>query len=150
MELAEWKVSEITFNQLGGRDRPEFYPDNRLTERQADELPELINKIRGSLSKTKTKLISSEGYLRRIQASAHDRLLPIIDCQAGNYYLFVNAKGKVAPCSFTIEEYGRDISSILNTEDFESLPYSFQTGKRNSQALACKDCPCTNVHGKFS
>src|SRR5688572_15304270 len=29
-ELAGWGIEEITFNQLGGRDRPDFFPPHRL------------------------------------------------------------------------------------------------------------------------
>ena len=44
-EMAAWGFHELTFNPLGGRDRPEFFPDNRLlpdqVRRFADELPGL-------------------------------------------------------------------------------------------------------------
>ena len=33
-ELASWGIREITCNQLGGADRPEFFPTNRLLPEQ--------------------------------------------------------------------------------------------------------------------
>jgi hypothetical protein len=29
VRLATWGIEEVTFNQLGGNDRPEFYPEHR-------------------------------------------------------------------------------------------------------------------------
>ena len=37
-ELATWGIAEITFNQLGGRDRPEFHPSHRLRPADVDAL----------------------------------------------------------------------------------------------------------------
>src|SRR5439155_21528508 len=33
-EVAGWGVAELTFNALGGNDRPEFYPQHRLCVEQ--------------------------------------------------------------------------------------------------------------------
>ncbi|MBK9207187.1 MAG: hypothetical protein IPL71_02295 [Anaerolineales bacterium] len=48
MEMAGWGIKELTFNQLGGIDRPQFYPDNRLLPEQAvwfaNELPQIQKK----------------------------------------------------------------------------------------------------------
>jgi radical SAM protein with 4Fe4S-binding SPASM domain len=149
-ELANWGVKEITFNQLGGRDRPEFYTENRLSVDQANHLPEIASKIESVIRNTGARLIFSESYFRRILATAQGKKLPILDCNPGSYYMFVNAQGKIAPCSFTTDEYGIDISSIKTLADFEHLPSTFHQNKVSKQAHFCHDCPSTNVHGKFS
>jgi MoaA/NifB/PqqE/SkfB family radical SAM enzyme len=40
-ELADWGIDEITFNQLGGRDRPEFFPAHRLSAQDARDFSAL-------------------------------------------------------------------------------------------------------------
>jgi sulfatase maturation enzyme AslB (radical SAM superfamily) len=150
IEFADWGIKEITFNQLGGRDRPEFYPENRLSVEQVTRLPEFASHIQEAISNTQAKLIFSENYFRRILATAKGEKLPIRDCKPGSYYMFVNAYGRISPCSFTTDEYGVDMSSIQSLADFEKLPLVFHQKKTNQQAYYCHDCPCTNVHGKFS
>ena len=150
IELANWGIKEITFNQLGGRDRPEFYPENHSAVEQVIRLPELANQIQKAISSSGTKLIFSGNYYRRILATANGEKLPIRDCKPGSYYMFMNAQGIISPCSFTTSEYGVDISAIQSLEDFEILPFVFHQKKTNQQAFYCQDCPCTNVHGKFS
>jgi sulfatase maturation enzyme AslB (radical SAM superfamily) len=149
-ELADWGVKEITFNQLGGRDRPEFYPENRLSVEQVVRLPGYVNQIQKAISDTEAKLIFSENYYQRILASANNKKLPIRDCKPGSYYMFLNAYGRVSPCSFTTDEYSVDISAIRSLTDFVKLPLVFHQKKNAEQAYLCNDCPCKNVHGKFS
>jgi MoaA/NifB/PqqE/SkfB family radical SAM enzyme len=149
-EFANWGIKEITFNQLGGRDRPEFYPENRLSFEQVKRLPEFANQIQEAISNTEAKLIFSGNYFRRILATTKGEKLPIRDCKPGSYYIFVNAYGRISPCSFTTDEYGVDISAIQSLADFKELPLVFHQKKTAKQAYYCKDCPCTNVHGKFS
>jgi len=150
MEVANWGVKEITFNQLGGRDRPEFYPYNRLSVEQANSIPSLVSRIQNAIKNTGAKLAFSESYFRRISASARGEKLPILNCKPGSYYLFVNAHGRISPCSFTTDEYGLNISSIQTTDAFEELQSVFRQRKALKQASWCHDCPSTNVHGKFS
>ena len=45
VELAGWGIEEITFNQLGGRDRPDFFPTHRL-------LPEHASSLAGEIAPT--------------------------------------------------------------------------------------------------
>lgn len=71
VEFATWGIKEITFNQLGGRDRPEFYPVNRLSVEQVIRLPEFANQIQETLSSTEAKLVFSGNYYRRILATAN-------------------------------------------------------------------------------
>ena len=50
MELAGWGIAEITFNQLGGRDRPEFFPAHRLLPDDAAWLTSEIPRLRARLN----------------------------------------------------------------------------------------------------
>lgn len=149
LEFARWGVQEITFNQLGGRDRPEFYPDHRLTVAQVQRLPEMAHQIQDAIRAMGAHLVFSPSYFKRISATARGEKLPILDCASGRFYLFVNAHGKTAPCIFTLDEYGKPIERIQSPADFEQLPFTFHREKMSQQAPACMDCPNTNVHGKF-
>ncbi len=149
-EFARWGVQEITFNQLGGRDRPEFYPDHRLTIEQVQRLPEMAQQIQDTIREMGAHLVFSPSYFKRISATAHGAKLPILDCAPGRFYMFVNAHGQISPCTFTLDEYGKPLASIQSLADFEQLPFTFHREKIRQQAPACLDCPNTNVHGKFS
>ena len=48
--LAGWGIDEITFNQLGGRDRPEFFPAHRLTAADVAALRDALPALRASLA----------------------------------------------------------------------------------------------------
>ena len=45
--LSQWPISEISFNALGGRDRPEFYANNALTARDLDVFSATLPTLRG-------------------------------------------------------------------------------------------------------
>lgn len=149
-ELASWGIQEITFNQLGGRDRPEFYPENRLTLDQAKQLPVMVEAAQANLRKEGTRLAHSDAYFRRILASASNEPLPIQNCRPGHHYLFVSAQGRIAPCAFTTDEYGSELAALQTSVDIARISSMFATRQRQQKASACRDCPCTNVHGKFS
>ena len=74
-ELATWGFRELTFNQLGGKDRPEFFPDNRLLPKQAGELFATLPALRSALAARGINLRGSPAHLRRIIASTDDELL---------------------------------------------------------------------------
>lgn len=150
VEFARIGVKEITFNQLGGRDRPEFYPGHRLTLEQVQRLPDIARDIEETIRPLGAQIVFSPSYFKRILATTCGEKLPILDCAPGRSYLFVNARGKVAPCTFTLDEYGKDLTSIQSITDWENLSSTFHREKMARQAPACLDCPNTNVHGKFS
>lgn len=150
LEFAQCGVKEITFNQLGGRDRPEFFPAHGLTLEQVQRLPEMVQQIRETIREFGTQIVFSPSYFKRILATTCQEKLPILDCAPGSFYMFVSAQGKVAPCSFTVDEYGISLNSIQSVEDWEQLPSLFRQEKMREQARSCLDCPNTNVHGKFT
>lgn len=149
-ELAAWGVREITFNQLGGRDRPEFHRANRLTLDQASRLATMAADLYRTLAGRGVHLAYTTAYLERILASARDEALPVSDCAPGTRYVFVNAQGRMAPCSFTTDEYGCNLAGTRAMSGPGELHERFSAARRRAPAAACSDCPCTNVHGKFS
>jgi radical SAM protein with 4Fe4S-binding SPASM domain len=148
-ELAAWGIREITFNALGGRDRPEFHPANHLLAGQVDQLLGRLGELQATLAGGGVHLACSDAYRRRLRATAAGRSLPVQDCGPGERYLFVSASGRVAPCAFTTEEYGVAIGALASAEDIAALPLRFRAARAAARAAACADCPCTNVHGKF-
>ena len=61
LELAAWGIEEITFNQLGGRDRPDFFPAHRLLSTQAALLPQQIASLRIKLGRLGVALKGKQG-----------------------------------------------------------------------------------------
>jgi radical SAM protein with 4Fe4S-binding SPASM domain len=149
LELANWGISEITFNQLGGRDRPEFYPDHRLRTGDVDALAAQLPSIRRRLLDFGASLIGGENYLKRIYASARDERNPVHDCGPGENFLFVDEQGRISPCSFTSQDYGIDVRSVKTATDLVSLPRRFRAMQQNERSAQCLDCLSTQVCDKF-
>ncbi len=148
-ELASWGVQEITFNTLGGRDRPEFYPQNRLTPEDVawwcDELPS----IRERMNQRGVQIRGNSDYLGRIVMQAHDQAVPVMDCSPAEQFLFVDECGVIAPCNFTVHGYGIALDDIRRATDLHHLPTFFAARKHRELLAPCCDCRSTQVFGKF-
>jgi MoaA/NifB/PqqE/SkfB family radical SAM enzyme len=149
-ELAEWRVDEITFNQLGGRDRPEFFPDHSLRPSDVEKLRRLLPSLKCELTRQGVRLCGDDNYLQRIEASAWKRDIPVKDCVPGEAFLFIDECGRIAPCSFTSQHYGVCVDEINTVRDFLELPVRYRASRVRAPASACNDCPSTHVFGKFA
>lgn len=149
-ELANWGVDEITFNALGGRDRPEFFPAHRLRIEDVRWLADTFPALKARMAERKVTLCGSEGYLARIHASANNEPLFIQDCGPGQRFLFIDEFGRVSPCNFTTDRYAVHIDEIKSFEDLIALPTRFSQKRQQSLHAACADCPSTQVFAKFS
>jgi MoaA/NifB/PqqE/SkfB family radical SAM enzyme len=150
VELAEWGVDEISFNQLGGDDRPEFRAQHGLLREHAEWLAWNIPRIRAELAQRGVALGGGPAYLRRLVASANGDRIPIDDCGPGEKFLFINEQGQAAPCSFTERPYGVSIDEIGSAETLQQLPKRFATLRMAMRAASCEDCHSTQVFEKFN
>lgn len=149
-ELATWGVQEISFNALGGRDRPEFFARESLLPKQAELLRESIPALRRELADLGVGLLGSEAYLNRIVSSAYGHRLQVDDCNPGRTFLFIDELGRVAPCSFTSQEYGLKEGEFASAENpVGALEMYFRAQRQLACAAACNDCPSTHVFTKF-
>lgn len=149
LELANWGVNEITFNQLGGRDRPEFYPRNRLLPEDAWKLGSGFDLLRERLARRGVLLAGGSDYLNRIQATSDNVRLPVFDCNPGQQQLFIDEDGLISPCHFSTSGYGLPISELHSVESLIQLPDRFRRLQATQQLLACQDCHSTHVFSKF-
>jgi len=148
--LATWGIDEITFNQLGGRDRPEFYPAHRLRPEDVRQLSALLPELYTRLAHRGVRLCGTAGYIDRIDASANDHMLAVADCQPGETFLFIDEFGWISPCSFTTRDYGRSIAQLLSVDDLLDLPRMFSVARGRMPSAECSDCPSTRVFAKFA
>lgn len=148
-QLAEWGVAEVTFNTLGGRDRPEFFPSNRLTGPDAAWLRTELPGLRERLQARGLALRGSPAYLERILQLAQDETYPVADCNPGQQFLFIDERGLAAPCHFTVDGYGLPLENLRSAADLEALPALFWAQKQRQQLAPCLDCRSTQVFGKF-
>jgi radical SAM protein with 4Fe4S-binding SPASM domain len=148
--LADWGIDEITFNQLGGRDRPEFYPAHRLLPAEAFELRAMLPALSKELASLGTRLCANGGYLDRILASSRNEHLPVEDCEPGQRFLFIDENGQVSPCSFTTASYGLPINQITSVADLANLPLRFRKAREARRSPECADCLSTQTFGKFA
>jgi MoaA/NifB/PqqE/SkfB family radical SAM enzyme len=149
-ELATWGIDEITFNQLGGRDRPEFFPANRLLPAQVDALRAELPDLAKRLAARGVRLAGGDAYLDRFAASARGEPWRVDDCRAGERFLFIDERGFAAPCSFTAEECGIPIAEITSADALRSLPAEFARRRMARLPAACRDCHSTQVFAKFA
>ena len=148
--MAAWGIDEITFNQLGGRDRPEFFAPNRLLAGEVERLRRLLPALVAELAGRGVRLCAQPEYLSRIAASTRDEALSVHDCAPGERFLFIDEDGAVAPCSFTTREYGVPTSEIRNLTDLAGLPQRFRAARSGRRSRDCDDCPSTQTFGKFA
>jgi len=148
-DLVNWGIEEITFNQLGGRDRPEFHVANALEPEQVDSFINRFPHLRKELARHGVLLKGSQDYLARIKASAEHRCLPLGDCKPGRNFLFIDELGRISPCAFTSDDCSLDLERISSPSDLDLLPEVFDTMMVASRPAVCQDCTSTQRYGKF-
>ena len=148
--LSDWGIDEITFNALGGRDRPEFYPCHALQPDDVAWLRGVLPALRSSLAARGTRLPGEGSYLDRFAAAASGQPIAVADCGPGQDLLFIDEHGVIAPCDFTVAGYGVPTTSLTTVDDLLALPARFAARQREARAAACDDCRSTRVFAKFS
>jgi len=143
-ELARIGFDELTFNQLGGNDRPEFFALHRLLPAQVEHFVGALPALRSELAEIGLNIRGSASYLERISASTHERRLPVSDCAPGERFLYLTEAGIASPCSFTADTLGVPLASPRIGE----LSVAFRGAR--SRSKSCADCPSTRVFGKFA
>ncbi|MCA1196511.1 radical SAM protein [Sphingomonas sp. R647] len=148
--LAEWGVDEITFNQLGGRDRPAFFPAQRLRAEDITALATLVPALRQRLAARGVTLCGDARYLDRLRASASGEALAVDDCRPGRNFLFIDEHGVAAPCSFSGAAYGVPLAALRTVADLDALPARFAAARAAQRLATCDDCPSTQTFAKFA
>lgn len=147
--LADWGIEELTFNALGGRDRPEFFPDHRLWPEHIAWLRRELPALRQRMKKRGLTILGNDLYLNRLLASATNNQLPITNCLPGQHFLFIDEHGIISPCSYTPHGYGLPLSDLRSAADLHRLPQLFAQRQHQQLLAPCYDCPSTQVFGKF-
>lgn len=150
VEIAGWGIKELTFNQLGGIDRPEFYPANRLLPEQALWLQRELPRIQEKALTGGLKIFGTNQYLERVSASSRDLTISIDDCDPGRNFLFINEENLVSPCNFTTNSYGIPLSEVNSPESLLNLAERFRFKQLHERAAACNNCLSTQIFEKFS
>jgi MoaA/NifB/PqqE/SkfB family radical SAM enzyme len=148
-EMALWGFDELTFNPLGGNDRPEFFAEHRLTVSQVEQLSRDLIGLRTECKNMGLLIRGGYGYLNRLLAAARGECIPIDDCKPGETFLFIDERGLVSPCSFTCGTLGIPVSQWIAEGAFKASKDFLQT-KRILRNAACEDCFATNVFDKFT
>lgn len=146
---AAWGVDEVSFNQLGGRDRPEFWPAHRLTPHNVAalraELPALRRELHGRLT-----ICGGDAYVRRIEETTRGAALRVEACTIAENFLFIDEDGRIAPCSFTPDHFARAIAEIRSPADLDALIAWFGRQQIIHPARDCADCPSTQQFAKWA
>lgn len=147
--LADWGVDEISFNQLGGRDRPEFYHSHGLSSDDVARLADEVPRLRSELRQVGTTLLGGAAYLERFADSVAGRPLPITDCRVAETFLFIDEAGRVAPCSFAPEHFEITVDGLQCPADLDALPPRLRSHQSGNAHRDCADCPSTQQFAKF-
>lgn len=149
-QLANWGTDEITFNQLGGRDRPAFFPAQRLLPADIADLAARLPALKQDLKARGVTLCGDALYVERLAASADDRALAVADCGQGRPFLFIDEAGIAAPCSFSGGAYGVPIATLRTVADLNGLAARFAGARAAHRLATCDDCPSTQQFAKFA
>lgn len=149
-ELAGWGIAEITFNQLGGRDRPEFYPAHRLMPADVDRIAAVLPAVRRQLAQRGVTIVGGERYLERFRMSAAGIANRVEDCGPGESFLFIDEQGRMAPCGFTNGDYAVRLDEVTTAVDIAALPFRFRTLRDRRRSPHCDDCLSTQFCDKFA
>jgi MoaA/NifB/PqqE/SkfB family radical SAM enzyme len=149
-DVASWGVDELTFNLLGGRDRPEFFDANRPLPEQFNNFTSQLHTLRTELSSSGLTIAGHKSYLERLAAAANNIPRAVNDCRPGERFLFINEIGMVSPCSFTTDELGTPLAEIRTAEDVIALHARFSCARLITRPMVCNDCPSTQVFEKFT
>jgi MoaA/NifB/PqqE/SkfB family radical SAM enzyme len=144
--LARLGVDEVSLNRLGGRDRPDFFAQHRLGAADLAELMRELPALRRELSPRGLCIVGSDAYLERLVSLERGERASLAACNPGQTFLFVDEHGQVAPCSFTLPEYGEPVQAGMTAT---ALSRSFSLRQCSRRAAACDDCQSTHVFGKF-
>lgn len=148
-QLISWGIDEITFNQLGGNDRPEFYREHRLRPVDVEALAAMLPGLRDRMWAQGIRLSGGPQYLQRFRSSASGERLPIDNCGPGKKFLFIDERGRIAPCSFTLADYGMHIDELRSVDDLMALHARYDRALVQRRSRWCEDCPSTQVFQKF-
>jgi MoaA/NifB/PqqE/SkfB family radical SAM enzyme len=175
--LATWGIDEISFNQLGGNDRPEFHATHRLVLADVERFGAELPRVRESLAARGIRLLGGDRYLERLRATATGRNLRVADCspaaqivarggeaadatrardyvgdamRASEQTLFITEAGIVAPCSFTTADYGVPVSELDSVAALRALPARVRAKRAAQRSPWCDDCPSTQLFDKFA
>jgi MoaA/NifB/PqqE/SkfB family radical SAM enzyme len=131
-------ADELTFNGLGGRDRPAFHAAHHLRPHDVAAFAARLPALRRELP---VAIRGGDGYLARLSASAAGAAMPVDDCRPGDDFWFVDVDGRLSACSHTP---GIPIAELADLDDVA------RRLRARPRAAACDDCPSTQVHRKFA
>jgi sulfatase maturation enzyme AslB (radical SAM superfamily) len=141
--LDEIGVDEVTFNELGGIERPAFWSSHRLEPQHVDLFVQQL----ACAVPQRLRIVAAPLYLERLRASAEGRKLAVTSCQAIGRFLFVNEQGLTGPCPFIVDRVGRSIATLRTAQDLFSLENDFSKAQGGGP---CLDCKSTFNFGKFA
>jgi MoaA/NifB/PqqE/SkfB family radical SAM enzyme len=147
--LADWGIDEITFNQLGGRDRPEFHALQALRPADVLALRGLAPVLSKRMAARGVRLVAESRYLERFEASAAGRAIAVDDCEERRPTVFIDEHNRIASCSFTVDTLGLPTTSLRTVQDISDLRTRLAQTRRARPSTVCLDCPSTQVFAKF-
>ena len=149
-EMAVWGFDELTFNPLGGNERPEFFADQHLTPDQVKTFGDQLPDIRRQMIEQGLLIRGSDRYVSRMLSSARQTAVPIDDCAPGTEIVFVDELGRLSPCSFTSESLSIPIHQLETGFEIAQLANRFRQRQRQCRPVCCNDCHATHVFEKFA
>lgn len=147
--LAEWGVETLTFNSLGGRERPDFHATHRLTVDDVRWFCRILPRVRRETLGRGLEIRGSDRYLARMVASVSGVPVPVRGCSPGKRFLFVDQTPSLSPCGQIHETCRVPLDEIRDAEDIARLPARFADLCAAARPAACPDCLSTQHFGKF-
>ncbi|MEO6061553.1 MAG: radical SAM protein [Thermoflexales bacterium] len=146
---ASWGVDEISFNPLGGRDRPAFFPAHQLDAGDFERFRIGLPELRRRMAARGLAIAGDDRYLDRIASAIAGASRPVADCRPGERFLFIDIDGRIGPCHFTLDHHSLRAGPDFSRDDAAALPARLARARAAQPHPACADCQQTNLWGKF-
>ncbi|MFO0940308.1 MAG: radical SAM protein [Pirellulales bacterium] len=147
--MADWGFDELTFNPLGGNDRPEFFPANRLSAEQVERFINSLEEVRCNCQSKGLNIRGNKAYIARLLATARREKISWDDCNPGEHFLFVDENCRLSPCSFTTQHFGQVENQPALDLELSGLIQQFKSVRRERCPAACEDCHANHIYAKF-
>ena len=148
-ELGAAGVDEVTFNQLGGNDRPEFYPEHRLLPEQVEALGEALPCLQARFAAVGLTIAAARATSSACAPPPAASPSRSTTAARARTFWFIDEAGLASPCSFTVKGYGVPIVALRTADNLEALPARWAEQRRKERLAPCRDCHSTQVFDKF-
>jgi len=149
LSVADWGVDNLTFNPLGGRERPDFFCRHRLTDEDIRAFCTFFSAYSLLGKKAGLRIYGSPSYLEFMTSPQNTVPTRVAPCFGRNLFLSVDEDGFAFPCNTAELGGGIDLTDITSADELARLPHLFSDIMTTTPSGVCRTCRSTQRFGKY-